>query len=68
LTARTAQSTTIFPQVAGSDAAAPALGAAIHSAQPAAAGRLAVLRSLQRGEINADEAAMLLDAAERAGG
>jgi len=54
--------------VAGSDAAAPALGAAIHSAQPAAAGRLAVLRSLQRGEINADEAAMLLDAAERAGG
>jgi|GEM_PF-2223476 len=54
--------------VAGSDVAAPALGAAIHSAQPAAAGRLAVLRSLQRGEISADEAAMLLDAAERTGG
>ena len=52
--------------VAEPDVAAPTLGAAIDSAQPAT-GRLAILRSLQRGEINADEAAMLLDAAERAG-
>ena len=49
------------------DPGVPTPGAASPTTQPAA-GRLAILRSLQRGEISADEAALLLDAAERAGG
>lgn len=49
------------------DLGVPTPGAASPTTQPAG-GRLAILRSLQRGEISADEAALLLDAAERTGG
>ena len=49
------------------DPGVPTPGAASPTPQ-SAAGRLAILRSLQRGEISAEEAALLLDAAERTGG